>query len=142
MPTPTTQTQDAPPTAPGGEPYPEQKHAGAVGYGPEYHKGATFGDKMEGMKEELKGKVTKNPDRAQHGREMRTGVLKEKHEEDDVDPFASAQDQQQPSTPASGAGGDSEHQRAAAVAPEDTAKGQKQAAGERVQDQRVIDEAS
>lgn len=42
-------------------------------------------DKLEGLKEEIKGKVTRNPDKVQHGKEMRTGELKRKqHEQDDV----------------------------------------------------------
>jgi hypothetical protein len=41
-----------------------------------------FGDKFEGFKEEMKGKVTRNPDLVQHGHDMRTGVLKQKELED------------------------------------------------------------
>ena len=48
-------------------------------------------DKIQGLKEELAGKVTRNPDKAQHGKEMRTGELKRKqHEEDDVSPAAAS----------------------------------------------------
>ncbi|GJE92466.1 hypothetical protein PsYK624_086200 [Phanerochaete sordida] len=73
--------------------YPKQLHAGAVGLGPEYgvqQKATTF-DKIQGLKEELAGKVTRKPEKAQHGKEMRTGELKRKqHEEDDADPFKTA----------------------------------------------------
>lgn len=75
--------------------YPPQLHAGAVGLGPEYgvQQQATAYDKLEGLKEEIKGKVTRNPDKVQHGKEMRTGELKRKqHEQDDADPFGTAGD--------------------------------------------------
>ena len=80
--------------------YPPQRHAGAVGYGPEYGKGAvclsvffgptstneyqqSTGDKLEGLKEELKGKIMHEPDLVQHGHDLRTGELKRKAFEDD-----------------------------------------------------------
>ncbi|KAF8905086.1 hypothetical protein CPB84DRAFT_1960637 [Gymnopilus junonius] len=52
----TSQSTGSPPL----ESYPEQKHAGKVGYGPNYHSGATLEDKIEGLKDELKGKITHN----------------------------------------------------------------------------------
>ncbi|KAF9028901.1 hypothetical protein BDZ89DRAFT_951019 [Hymenopellis radicata] len=64
--------------------YPEQRHAGAIGYGPNYHAGPTMTDKIVGMKEVVKGKVTKNPDLIQHGQERKTGVLQQKERESDV----------------------------------------------------------
>ncbi|KAJ7472326.1 hypothetical protein B0H11DRAFT_1729718 [Mycena galericulata] len=68
--------------------YPEQKHAGAVGYGPNYNQKAGFLDKVTGLKEEFKGKVTKNPDLAAKGHDRMTGELKHKElEEEDVRPF-------------------------------------------------------
>ncbi|KAJ8475265.1 hypothetical protein ONZ51_g6662 [Trametes cubensis] len=71
--------------------YPEQRHAGAVGYGPEYGKGASTGDKIAGLKEEMKGKILRKPDVVEHGRELRTGELKKKQQEDqDFDPFGTA----------------------------------------------------
>jgi len=75
--------------AQGGE-YPEQRHAGAVGYGPEYARGVTTGDKLEGFKEEAKGKILRKPDLVQHGKELRTGELKKKKEEEDQSPFQTA----------------------------------------------------
>ncbi|KAJ3712111.1 hypothetical protein DFJ43DRAFT_80220 [Lentinula guzmanii] len=78
-----------------GEDYPEQRHAGAVGYGPNYRQGATLSDKISGLKEELKGKVTKNPELVEHGKEKKTGDLKRKELEEDMnnmDPFHSAAD--------------------------------------------------
>ncbi|KAF8906905.1 hypothetical protein CPB85DRAFT_1198282, partial [Mucidula mucida] len=94
--------------------YPKQLHAGAVGYGPNYHVGPTMTDKIAGMKEVVKGKVTKNPDLIQHGQERRTGVLHEKERESDMqsNPFEHADD------------GDSKQhnmrEQAATVAPEGT----------------------
>ncbi len=74
--------------------YPPQLHAGAVGYGPDYGKGAVccfsidmlcvlikdctkgFEDKLQGLKEELKGKMLHKPELIQHGHELRTGEAK------------------------------------------------------------------
>ncbi|KAJ4474342.1 hypothetical protein J3R30DRAFT_3707147 [Lentinula aciculospora] len=75
--------------------YPEQHHAGAVGYGPNYRQGATLSDKITGLKEELKGKVTKNSELLERGRERKTGELKKKEHEQDMnnmDPFQTADD--------------------------------------------------
>lgn len=45
----------------------------------------TTGDKIQGLKEEIAGKVTRNPEKVEHGKELRTGELKKKkHEEDQV----------------------------------------------------------
>jgi hypothetical protein len=40
-----------------------------------------MGDKFEGVKEEVVGKLTRNHDKAEHGKEMRTGELKRKEKE-------------------------------------------------------------
>ncbi|KAK1229125.1 hypothetical protein PQX77_007830 [Marasmius sp. AFHP31] len=79
------------------EAYPPQRHAGAVGYGPNYHQGPTFTDKLGGMKEEVKGKVFRKPEVAQHGKDRRTGELKRKEQEEDLnsDPFGTAEDKQE-----------------------------------------------
>ncbi|KZT02866.1 uncharacterized protein LAESUDRAFT_729859 [Laetiporus sulphureus 93-53] len=66
-----------------GNDYPEQRHAGAVGLGPEYGRGVTTEDKIVGFKEEVKGKILHKPDVAERGRMMRTGELKKKHEEEE-----------------------------------------------------------
>ncbi|OJT07036.1 hypothetical protein TRAPUB_2067 [Trametes pubescens] len=93
----------APASGPGDESgYPEQRHAGAVGYGPEYMKGATTGDKLAGIKEEVKGKLFRKPDLVEHGREMRTGELKKKQQEDDANPFANAKEDPSEKPAASG----------------------------------------
>ncbi|KAF5390996.1 hypothetical protein D9757_003981 [Collybiopsis confluens] len=70
--------------------YPEQRHAGAVGYGPQYHSGPSVGEKLTGFKEQLKGKMTKNEDLVEQGRERRAGELKRKQEQEQLennDPF-------------------------------------------------------
>jgi hypothetical protein len=75
----------APPTSaapPSEVQYPEQKHAGAVGYGPNYHQGPTVGEKATGLKEELVGKMKHDQGMTQHGHELRTGILKQKAVED------------------------------------------------------------
>ncbi|EPQ52589.1 hypothetical protein GLOTRDRAFT_112017 [Gloeophyllum trabeum ATCC 11539] len=108
--------------------YPEQRHAGAVGYGPEYHKGATLGDKMSGLTEEVKGKVTRKPDVVEHGREMRTGQLKQKSLEDDEDPF-----KKPGAEPSAGAGStpadDHAREQASTIAPEGTHTAERQRTG-------------
>ncbi|KAK0475888.1 hypothetical protein IW261DRAFT_1493481 [Armillaria novae-zelandiae] len=70
--------------------YPEQKHAGKVGYGPQYHSGPTFSDKVSGLKEVVKGKITGNQGLVQHGHDRKTGELKRKEKLQDMeeDPFA------------------------------------------------------
>ncbi|KAJ7176677.1 hypothetical protein C8R46DRAFT_1076990 [Mycena filopes] len=77
--------------------YPEQKHAGAVGYGPNYHQKPGFLDKVTGIKEEIKGKVTKNPEMVATGHERMTGDLKKKELEADLatDPFANPEEKKQ-----------------------------------------------
>ena len=48
----------------------------------------TTSEKIEGLKEQIAGKITRNPEKAEHGKEMRTGELKKKKkEEDDVRVF-------------------------------------------------------
>jgi hypothetical protein len=77
-----------------GDGYPEQKHAGRVGYGPEYNKGPVsfpvdtsrastdhcqdLGERVRGLKEVVKGEVTRNPDLVEQGHERETGELKQK----------------------------------------------------------------
>lgn len=76
--------------------YPEQKHAGKVGYGPNYRKTPvrcvllsachsstyycpkTLEEKIEGLKDELKGKVTRKPELVEHGRQILSGEEKRK----------------------------------------------------------------
>ncbi|EMD36281.1 hypothetical protein CERSUDRAFT_95621 [Gelatoporia subvermispora B] len=76
------------------DPYPEQRHAGAVGVGPNYGTAATMGDKVQGMMQQMKGKVMRDPELAERGREMRTGELQEKEHEAAMneDPFWSKND--------------------------------------------------
>ncbi|KAI0266381.1 hypothetical protein BC834DRAFT_125913 [Gloeopeniophorella convolvens] len=65
--------------------YPPQRHAGVVGYGPNYNRGATMGDKLTGVKEEIRGHVTRNPEVAARGHDRRTGELKRReHEQEDT----------------------------------------------------------
>ncbi|KAI6157130.1 hypothetical protein BKA82DRAFT_994451 [Pisolithus tinctorius] len=70
--------------------FPPQRHAGAVGLGPEYAITTGFSDKLQGLKEEVKGKILGKPELTEHGRERRTGELKRKEREqaDTQDPFA------------------------------------------------------
>lgn len=73
---------------------PPQRHAGAVGLGPAYGQGAGLGEKLGGMQEEIRGKIMKNPELVEHGRERRTGILKKKEQQqnDEEDPFAKPED--------------------------------------------------
>ncbi|KAH7890438.1 hypothetical protein F5I97DRAFT_1782375, partial [Phlebopus sp. FC_14] len=61
--------------------YPPQRHAGAVGLGPEYGKGTGFGETLAGLQEQIKGKILRKPELVEHGRERRTGELKKKERE-------------------------------------------------------------
>ncbi|KAI5831069.1 hypothetical protein K523DRAFT_270737 [Schizophyllum commune Tattone D] len=109
--------------APTNESYPEQKHAGAVGYGPAYHDGPTTGDKMTGLKEQVKGKVTGNHELARKGVERRTGELQKREQEVD--------EQDNPFGQGSTGGKDHQHHvdRAATVAPEGTEHAEHQRRG-------------
>ncbi|KAF9561989.1 hypothetical protein CPC08DRAFT_707032 [Agrocybe pediades] len=75
--------------------YPEQKHAGRVGLGPNYRAGATLEDKIKGLKEELKGKVTHKPELVEHGRELISGEERRKKltGEDEPNPFQAADEE-------------------------------------------------
>ncbi|RDX51897.1 hypothetical protein OH76DRAFT_1400796 [Lentinus brumalis] len=107
--------------------YPEQKHAGAVGYGPEYGKGASTGDKITGYKEELKGKLFHKPELVQHGHEMRTGALKNNAMEEDNNPFQTAKESSGDSEKNADA---HEEVQAATTAPAGTQKAERQAQGQ------------
>ncbi|KAM0789578.1 hypothetical protein ACM66B_000387 [Microbotryomycetes sp. NB124-2] len=74
----------------GADGYPEQAHAGKLGLGPNYRKHPTTGDKLSGTMEEIKGKITRNPETVQHGHDLKTGELFEKEaaKDDAEDPFA------------------------------------------------------
>jgi len=76
-----------------GDDYPEQRHAGAVEYGPTYKKGTGMGEKIAGIKDQVKGKITRNPDLVEYGQLRKTGELQRREEkEKDMDPFASRED--------------------------------------------------
>ncbi|KAH9920235.1 uncharacterized protein BXZ73DRAFT_80179 [Epithele typhae] len=93
----------------GNDSYPPQRHAGAVGLGPEYAKGASTGEKVDGWKEEMKGKILRKPEVVQHGHDLRTGAVKKQQMEDDSNPFQNA-----------------DEERAATTAPEGTEKADRQ----------------
>ncbi|EUC59245.1 2OG-Fe(II) oxygenase family protein [Rhizoctonia solani AG-3 Rhs1AP] len=89
----TTGPTDAPPGTAEGEQYPPQLHAGKVGYGPHYAevhgKDTGLGAKVTGLKEQLKGKITRNHELEQKGKERKTGALaaKQQAEDDTNNPF-------------------------------------------------------
>ncbi|KIM80141.1 hypothetical protein PILCRDRAFT_822660 [Piloderma croceum F 1598] len=58
--------------------YPEQRHAGAVGYGPSYNKDAGIGEKITGIKEEVLGKIKKDPSLVEQGKLRKTGELQKR----------------------------------------------------------------
>ncbi|OCB90996.1 hypothetical protein A7U60_g1743 [Sanghuangporus baumii] len=69
--------------------YPEQLHAGKLdGLGPEYGKThrVTLGDRLQGVKEEIKGSVKRDPELKKTGKERMTGELKRKQLEKDSNP--------------------------------------------------------
>ena len=78
------------------------------------------GEKIGGKLEELKGKILKKPEVAEHGHLRQTGELQER-EQEGTDPFEDPQQKQ-----------------AAAKAPEGTAQGDSQAAGENVDNVKTI----
>ncbi|PPQ64570.1 hypothetical protein CVT26_001968 [Gymnopilus dilepis] len=83
------------------EAYPEQKHAGAVGYGPNYRAGPTLEEKIEGLKDELKGKITRKPELVQHGKEILSGEERRKKltGEDEPNPFQSVDEDEKKVNP-------------------------------------------
>jgi len=88
-------TEDSPQIPSADDDIPEQKHAGHLdGPGPEFQKGEGFGGKIQGIKEQIKGKITRNPDLVQQGKDRQTGELKRK-QDDEADqndnPFKNAQ---------------------------------------------------
>ncbi|KIL64938.1 hypothetical protein M378DRAFT_178534 [Amanita muscaria Koide BX008] len=58
--------------------YPEQKHAGRVGLGPNYSTDADMSDKLKGLYEEAKGKLLHEPELVERGHARRIGEVKEK----------------------------------------------------------------
>lgn len=79
-------------TAGGELEYPEQRHAGAIGHGPEFQKGVGVDEKIGGLKDQLKGKITRDPELVEYGRERRTGELKRKEQEEDEPRFGRERD--------------------------------------------------
>ncbi|KAF8901163.1 hypothetical protein CPB84DRAFT_1777889 [Gymnopilus junonius] len=89
--------------------YPPQRHAGKVGYGPNLPDDPNLIDRVVGLVDELKGKVTHNPDLVQHGHEIYTGEAKIKEILGDDKPFFGEETQHIPKRrgagPRSGAAG-------------------------------------
>ncbi|EJU05546.1 hypothetical protein DACRYDRAFT_19997 [Dacryopinax primogenitus] len=85
------ETEQPPPP---GEVYPPQLHAGKVGLGPMYHQGPDLADRIGGFQEELRGKITHNAERVQHGHDRMTGELKRKEQEeyDASNPFETTEE--------------------------------------------------
>ncbi|KAK7436708.1 hypothetical protein VKT23_018962 [Stygiomarasmius scandens] len=128
-----------------GEPYPEQRHAGKVGYGPNYNQGAGLGEKLTGFKEELKGKVSHDPTLVQQGKERRTGELKHKQEQEELeasDPFANPEEKKEEQGDVSQTKKDIRGQvdQAATSAPEGTKEAEAQRNSER--QMKHIDESN
>jgi len=75
--------------------YPLQTHAGAVGYGPDIAERdkPDIQDKMKGLKETVKGKITGNRDLQDEGHKTMTGELKRKKREaqENDSPFKNAE---------------------------------------------------
>ncbi|CAE6386574.1 unnamed protein product [Rhizoctonia solani] len=125
----TTGPNDPPPGAAEGEMYPPQKHAGKVGYGPHYAevhgKETGLGAKLTGMKEQLKGMVTRNHELEQKGKERRTGELAAKqHADDDAkNPFQHPEEAEaegktkEPVNPSTAGAGDADLARGAELKP-------------------------
>ncbi|KAA1472627.1 hypothetical protein DENSPDRAFT_838955 [Dentipellis sp. KUC8613] len=121
--------------------YPPQRHAGKVGYGPHYgESGAGVGDKITGLKEQALGKVKKNPELVEHGRELRSGQLKRKEQaEQDAanNPFAEPGEKQDQGQERS-RGQDADYERATVTAPAGTDKARRQVGEEHVDPAMII----
>ncbi|EGN94418.1 hypothetical protein SERLA73DRAFT_188304 [Serpula lacrymans var. lacrymans S7.3] len=122
------------------EGYPEQRHAGALGIGPNYGDQVRVGEKITGLKEEAKGKLTNNSDLVERGRKRRTGELKSQEKEaKDEDPFTTPEEkeeQRQATQGSTESGGHSsslkekgEKEQAATISPEGTEQAQHQREG-------------
>ncbi|KAG6329046.1 hypothetical protein ID866_10042, partial [Astraeus odoratus] len=79
--TPESSSSPSSSSQPSGPNYPPQRHAGAVGIGPEFGTHTGFTEKLAGLKEEIKGKVLRKPELVQHGHDRRTGELRKKERE-------------------------------------------------------------
>ncbi|KAG8976266.1 hypothetical protein FRB93_013363 [Tulasnella sp. JGI-2019a] len=80
---------------PPGVEYPEQKHAGKVGLGPAYaetHGAVSLSERFAGLKQEIKGKITRNPETVEKGREMKSGGAKKKELEKESAPMGAPSD--------------------------------------------------
>ncbi|RDB26660.1 hypothetical protein Hypma_005537 [Hypsizygus marmoreus] len=127
--------------------YPEQRHAGKVGYGPNYYNGPTIGDKVKGLEEEIKGKLTRNPALVEHGKERITGELKKREREQDLnpthsnDPFETPDEKKHQSLGKSSSGHErGAKEQAAMMAPHRTNTAEKQSKGEAVDSMKHIGE--
>ncbi|GAA6006537.1 uncharacterized protein JCM10292_003806 [Rhodotorula paludigena] len=84
------------------EGYPEQTHAGKLGYGPQYPTGSGISDILKAKEEVIKGKLKHDPALVQQGHDRRNGTLAERRREydaqhaDDEDPFAQPDDGKKP----------------------------------------------
>ncbi|CDR41695.1 RHTO0S06e04346g1_1 [Rhodotorula toruloides] len=61
--------------------YPEQVHAGKLGYGPHYAGNPGISDQLKGTEEIIKGKLTHKPELVQQGHDRKDGVLAERKRE-------------------------------------------------------------
>ncbi|EIW75715.1 hypothetical protein CONPUDRAFT_65499, partial [Coniophora puteana RWD-64-598 SS2] len=111
-----------------------------------------LGDKMTGLQEEIKGKVLRKPDVAQHGHDLRTGELKRRQREQDFvsketgDESSADRDTQETNERPQERTGSStrldagqERQQAATISPEGTEDAEHQRKGGNVEDQKMID---
>ncbi|KAF9652486.1 hypothetical protein BDM02DRAFT_3183528 [Thelephora ganbajun] len=80
-------SRDTSPNASRDSDYPPQRHAGAVGLGPEFGKGATIGERVDGLKQEIKGKINHDPKLVEHGRDQHTGELRRREMRQDLAPL-------------------------------------------------------
>ncbi|KAG6831557.1 hypothetical protein H0H92_009476 [Tricholoma furcatifolium] len=71
--------------------YPPQRHAGKVGYGPAYHIGPTFGERIKGYEEEVKGHLTHDPALTEHGKQLASGEIRRKEREQDMNESSAVQ---------------------------------------------------
>ncbi|GAA5992327.1 hypothetical protein JCM10908_000428 [Rhodotorula pacifica] len=87
--------------------YPEQAHAGKLGYGPSYAGNSGIADQLKGTEEKIKGKLFHKPELVQQGEERKAGILAERKHDYDAEHEESAFDKpvDQKAGPPGGAAG-------------------------------------
>ncbi|GLB41006.1 hypothetical protein LshimejAT787_0902210 [Lyophyllum shimeji] len=110
--------------------YPEERHAGKVGYGPAYQVGPSVLEKAHGLREQVQGKISNDSSTVQRGKDRYSGELKRRKREaemNDADPFANPEEKKEKEQQRDVEEGEkAEKERAAVVAPGGTPSAENQ----------------